>query len=133
MYVGASDRVEQRIREHRWSGAEWVDQLHRLTVVEYPDRKAAEHAESQAIATERPLYNITGTVPLRPKRATARPSTVVSDDPLLDLDWLCAYLRVDKKSVYTLRYRNEGPPAYRIGRHLRYRKSEVDQWLDGQR
>jgi excisionase family DNA binding protein len=55
--------------------------------------------------------------------------TAHSDEPLNDLEWLSAYLGIPEKTIYAWRLRNEGPPAYRVGRHLRWRKSEVDQWL----
>jgi excisionase family DNA binding protein len=53
----------------------------------------------------------------------------ITDEPLRDLDWLAAYIGVPKKSIYGWRLRGEGPPAYKVGQHLRYRKSEVDAWL----
>jgi excisionase family DNA binding protein len=44
-------------------------------------------------------------------------------------EWLADYLDVPLRTVYGWRQTNQGPPAYRIGKHLRYRRSEVDQWL----
>ena len=56
--------------------------------------------------------------------------------PLPDLDRLvspqdlASYLGVPLATVYSWRYRHEGPPGIRIGRHLRYRWSDVQKWLD---
>ena len=46
---------------------------------------------------------------------------------------LADYLDVPIKTLYAWRYRKEGPPSYRIGRHLRYRPSDVEQWIDRRR
>ena len=52
------------------------------------------------------------------------------DDRLIDVDELAAYLAVPVKTLYAWRYRREGPPAFRVGRHLRYRWSDVQHWID---
>jgi excisionase family DNA binding protein len=60
-------------------------------------------------------------------------TTSTQDEPLHDLDWLSEYLGIPKKTIYGWRLRGEGPPAYRIGKHLRWSRVEVDQWLASQR
>jgi predicted DNA-binding transcriptional regulator AlpA len=52
-----------------------------------------------------------------------------ADDPLHDLDWLAAYIDKPKKTIYNWHTLGVGPPHYKIGNRLRYRKSEIDQWL----
>jgi excisionase family DNA binding protein len=52
-----------------------------------------------------------------------------ADEPLLDVAWLADYLGVPVRTVYSWRLRDLGPPAYVVGRHLKFRKSEVDLWL----
>ena len=42
------------------------------------------------------------------------------------------YLRVPLKSLYTWRYTHDGPPSARVGKYLRYRRTEVDEWLRAQ-
>lgn len=42
------------------------------------------------------------------------------------------YLDVPVSTIYQWRTRGLGPRAARVGRHLRWRKSEVDSWLDQQ-
>jgi excisionase family DNA binding protein len=39
------------------------------------------------------------------------------------------FLGVPKATLYGWRYRGEGPPGIRIGRHLRYRAADVDTWI----
>lgn len=40
-----------------------------------------------------------------------------------------AYLRIPIKTLYQWKWRGEGPPAYKAGRHLRYVPDEVRAWL----
>ena len=42
---------------------------------------------------------------------------------------VAAYLRVPLATIYDWRYKGDGPPASKIGRHLRYRRSDVELWL----
>ncbi len=42
---------------------------------------------------------------------------------------LADFLGVPLKTIYSWRARNIGPPAYRVGRHLRYDPVEVKSWL----
>ena len=42
------------------------------------------------------------------------------------------YLRVPLKSLYAWRYTHDGPPSARVGKYLRYRRTDVDDWLDAQ-
>ncbi len=35
-------------------------------------------------------------------------------------------------TIYTWRSRGEGPRAIRVGKHLRYRQSDIDAWLERQ-
>ncbi len=49
-------------------------------------------------------------------------------------EWLTAeevaeYLRVPLGTLYVWRTRKRGPAALRIGKHLRYRRVDVERWL----
>ena len=46
---------------------------------------------------------------------------------------VAAFLGVPLQTIYRSRYRHEGPPGYRVGRHLRYRATDVEQWLEEHR
>jgi excisionase family DNA binding protein len=56
-----------------------------------------------------------------------------NDEQLHDLDWLAQYLQVPRRTIYRWRQYKEGPPAYPVGRHLRWRRSDVDKWLEERR
>jgi excisionase family DNA binding protein len=46
---------------------------------------------------------------------------------------LADYLGVPLQTVYRWRNRGGGPPAMRVGRHLRYAEGDVVRWLDARR
>ncbi len=58
------------------------------------------------------------------------PVPPLGTDRLVSAQELATYLGVPIGTVYSWRYRREGPPSMRIGRHLRYRWGEVQAWLD---
>jgi excisionase family DNA binding protein len=35
-------------------------------------------------------------------------------------------------TLYAWRYKHEGPPACRIGKHLRYRRDDLREWIERQ-
>lgn len=51
---------------------------------------------------------------------------------LLNPKALAAYLDIPVATLYDWRRKGIGPPAIRIGKHLRYRLREVEAWLDRQ-
>ena len=51
---------------------------------------------------------------------------------LLSVHELADYLSIPVATLYTWRYRNEGPPGFRVGRHLRYRRDDVEDWIHQQ-
>ena len=51
------------------------------------------------------------------------------DDGLRDIHWLAEYLDVPERTIYSWRASGSGPPVYKVGRQLRYRPSEVREWL----
>lgn len=52
---------------------------------------------------------------------------------LLSVAELADYLGVPIATVYRWRYQRQGPLGYRIGRHVRFRSSDVQRWLERQR
>jgi excisionase family DNA binding protein len=56
-------------------------------------------------------------------------SEVLVDERLLSPSDLAAYLRVPLQTVYGWRCRGGGPRGYRIGKHVRYRQVDVEEWL----
>ncbi len=47
-------------------------------------------------------------------------------------DELAEYLGVPLRTLYAWRYRGEGPRGYKIGKHIRYRQSDIEAWLEEQ-
>jgi excisionase family DNA binding protein len=52
------------------------------------------------------------------------------DRRLLTVQDLANYLEVPVATIYAWRYRRQGPPGFRVGRHLRFRSSDVEQWIE---
>jgi predicted DNA-binding transcriptional regulator AlpA len=59
------------------------------------------------------------TAPIRPQK-------------LWEIEDVSAYLDVSVQTLYTWRKRHYGPPAGRVGRHLRYDPAEVRAWFAAQ-
>lgn len=54
------------------------------------------------------------------------------DDEILTIKELASYLKIAEKTAY--RYVSEGMiPGFKVGGSWRFRKSEIDQWIDEQR
>jgi len=54
-------------------------------------------------------------------------------EPLLTVQELADYLGVPVATIYAWRYRGDGPSGFRVGRHLRYRWGDVEEWITQQR
>ena len=53
-------------------------------------------------------------------------------DHLLGPQEVADYLGVPIRTVYAWRHRGTGPRGFRVGRHVRYRREDVDAWLEEQ-
>lgn len=58
----------------------------------------------------------------------ARP-TSPRRQPMASIEEVSEYLGVPVTTLYSWRSQRKGPPAARVGRHLRYRWDDVDAWL----
>jgi excisionase family DNA binding protein len=58
----------------------------------------------------------------------------MSQDPdqLMTAEETSEYLRVPVDTLYAWKYKGYGPKPAKVGRHLRYRLRDVDEWIDGQ-
>jgi len=54
----------------------------------------------------------------------------MNNNELLSPSELAELLRIPVSTLYNWRYNRLGPPGFRVGRHLRYRREDVDQWLN---
>jgi excisionase family DNA binding protein len=48
---------------------------------------------------------------------------------LLTVEELADYLGVPIATLYQWRHRREGPPGFRVGRYIRYQRTDVEQWI----
>jgi excisionase family DNA binding protein len=51
-------------------------------------------------------------------------------DRLLTVEELANYLDVPVATIYAWRHRRQGPPGCRVGKHLRFRWSDIQQWIN---
>jgi predicted DNA-binding transcriptional regulator AlpA len=51
---------------------------------------------------------------------------------LMTLRQLCAELGITEATAYYWRQTGKGPKGARIGKNLRYRRTDVEAWLDKQ-
>ena len=59
--------------------------------------------------------------------------TVLRDeDDIISIDEVARRLDIAKSTLYGWRYKGTGPRSHRVGKRLRYRWSEVLEWLDAQ-
>ncbi len=54
-------------------------------------------------------------------------------DEWLSLQQIAGEIGVPLASLYNQRSRGVGPRGYRIGRHIRVRRSDLNEWLEKQR
>jgi excisionase family DNA binding protein len=59
--------------------------------------------------------------------AYSQPETVDDDEYLTNHDLADRY-KVPLATIYKWRSNGYGPPASRLGRHVRYRRSDVRRW-----
>ena len=52
---------------------------------------------------------------------------------LLDIDDLVELFGVPKGSIYSWQTKNYGPPAIKVGKHLRWDPDDVEKWKDEQK
>lgn len=54
------------------------------------------------------------------------------DEKLLKPAEVAEILDIPLQTLYSWRRKRQGPPAARMGRHLRYRQPDVRAWIDQQ-
>jgi excisionase family DNA binding protein len=71
----------------------------------------------------------------RPGRLRPATERMSSDDPrdeVWTVEETASYLRVPVATLYRWRYLGVGPPAHRVGKHLRFIATEIRQWVRAQ-
>jgi predicted DNA-binding transcriptional regulator AlpA len=60
------------------------------------------------------------------------PVAAVTAERLWTIDEVSAFLQVPTATIYPWRHHRVGPPAFKVGRHLRYDPAAVRSWLTSQ-
>lgn len=71
--------------------------------------------------------------PKKERRKSQAARLEQSDDALWTIERLANYLALPVATIYQWRYRGKGPVGHRVGKHLRFRKREIDLWLETQK
>jgi excisionase family DNA binding protein len=66
--------------------------------------------------------------PNSPQASNAEETMTDTDDEILTLDEVAAYLKAGKRTVYRLAQKGE-IPAFKLGGTWRFRRSELDRWI----
>ena len=61
-----------------------------------------------------------------------RESPPVTNHDLMTVTQVADLLQVAPRTLYNWRSAGKGPPGFRVGGQLRYRRSDVETWLDAQ-
>jgi excisionase family DNA binding protein len=56
----------------------------------------------------------------------------VTDNPVMTQDEAAEYLRIPASTLKGWRGKGYGPAGFMAGKHLRYRRSDIDAWIDAQ-
>ncbi len=56
------------------------------------------------------------------------PTPTIDQDRWLSVQEVAAHLGVSRETVYAW-IKNKAMPAHRVGRHWKFKKEEVDQWV----
>lgn len=56
----------------------------------------------------------------------------VDTSEIMTTEEVAAHLRIPSATLYQWRLKGYGPPAMKVGRHLRFRRVDVDSWLSAQ-
>jgi excisionase family DNA binding protein len=60
----------------------------------------------------------------------SNPNELLAPTDLLSPSELAGYLGVPVKTIYQWHHRGSGPRYLKVGRHVRYRRSDVELWLE---
>jgi len=55
---------------------------------------------------------------------------VVDGEAMWNHEQTAAYLGIEPQTLYLLNHQGKGPKRYKVGRYNRYRKADVDHWLE---
>ena len=86
----------------------------------------------RAAATSRTKRSRTAPAGAHHQPSGADPGTTPNDDAQLwSINEVAHYLQVSKDTIYGWRKTDYGPPAMKIGKHLRWKPERVMTWAEG--
>ena len=56
--------------------------------------------------------------------------SALPESPFFSVPELAAVLNVKQSTLYYWKAEGKGPSSIRVGKHLRYRRSDVEEWLN---
>lgn len=56
----------------------------------------------------------------------------MTNEPLQGPKEISAWLGVPVSTIYQWRHVGKGPKGYRVGKHLKFKRADVEQWLEAQ-
>jgi len=65
-----------------------------------------------------------------PGRRSSKTGINIVDQPLLTVRDVAQMLKIPTQTIYTWRYEGIGPPGFKVGRHLRFKRDDVERWLN---
>lgn len=57
-------------------------------------------------------------------------SDLLTDEPMWTMEQLGEFLQIPVKTIRNWRSEGAGPRGYRVGRYVRFKRSDVMDWLD---
>jgi len=54
----------------------------------------------------------------------------MSDQNWVGIEALAAELGIPRRTIYAWRTKGDGPRGYRLGKHIRFRREDVEAWLE---
>ena len=91
-------------------------------------RETTTIGNGDTAATTKPQRDTRSPLPQRATAISEPPATSNEAPHLWDIDEVSHYLAVSKNTIYGWRKTNYGPPAIRIGKHLRWLPERVIVW-----
>src|SRR5688572_25925451 len=103
----------------------------RPTAAQRQARAVLDARERSATESAVQAHSASLSIPTGVRGRSASPSTDgLTYDPLLTIDEVSDWLGVPKGTLYQWRSRSRGPRAIKLGNGIRYRRSEIENYLD---
>ncbi len=62
--------------------------------------------------------------------SVAPPTPTTDLEPFIGVRELAVYVGVPEQTIYSWKARGKAPPAYRVGKYLKFRVSDIEEWLE---